>query len=50
MLIVVPSLIILGVASAVVIAINVFKKDEEHEKKTVKEDHIYNKNFPEASK
>ena len=49
MLIVIPSLVILFLASLVVMLINFLRKDEEHEKRVVREEHLYNKNNPELS-
>ena len=50
MLIVIPSLIILFIASAVVLLINFLRKDEVHEHRVIKEEHLYKKDFPEASR
>ncbi|MBX9850244.1 MAG: hypothetical protein K2X86_00625 [Cytophagaceae bacterium] len=51
MLIVIPSLIILLIATMVVVAIKVFQtgKHDDHERKVIREKNLYNKNAPEGA-
>ena len=51
MLIVIPSLIILLIATILVVAVKIFQtgKHDEHEKRVIREKTLYNKNAPEGA-